>query len=269
MLESYFVRPNTVDGVRASWIGAEIERYVVWLAESGYSARSVLRRVPLLVCFGEFARARGARTVAELPEHIEPFVAERMVGRPAVRCDGRLVAREFRNPVEQMLALAVPGFVGRGRRRAREPFTGELPGFFEYLVSERGLRPRSLRNYQDHLVPFERYLARIGVVRLLELSPEILSAFIAERAGRGLAKTTLRDCCGVLRVLLRYAHREGVLHSDLSAVMEWPQAYRLSSIPRLIRSGGCWLVLIAVRQAGSVTGRSCFCWLPTGFVAAR
>ena len=31
MLEKYFVKPQTVDRVRACWIGAEIERYVEWL----------------------------------------------------------------------------------------------------------------------------------------------------------------------------------------------------------------------------------------------
>jgi integrase/recombinase XerD len=35
-------------------------------------------------------------------------------------------------------------------------------------------------------------------------------------------------------VFLRYAHREGVVAVDLSGVMEWPQVYRLSSIPRSI-----------------------------------
>lgn len=67
-----------------------------------------------------------------------------------------------------------------------------------------------------------------------ELSPAILSAFIADRAGAGLAKSSLRDCCGVLRVFLRYAHRERAVACDFSGVMEWPQAYRLSSIPRSI-----------------------------------
>ena len=33
MLETYFVKPQTVDGIRGSWIGGEIERYVGWLAE--------------------------------------------------------------------------------------------------------------------------------------------------------------------------------------------------------------------------------------------
>jgi integrase/recombinase XerD len=51
MLERYFVRPQTVDRIRAGWIGLEIERYVVWLADHGYSSRCVLRRVPLLIKF--------------------------------------------------------------------------------------------------------------------------------------------------------------------------------------------------------------------------
>jgi site-specific recombinase XerD len=234
MLEMYFVRPQTVDRIRASWIGAEVERYVDWLAEHGYAVRCVLWRVPMLVAFGEFARARGAGTVEELPEHVEPFVAEWVTGHHRHRRVGaRESAREIRGPVEQMLAVVVPGFVGRGRARRRNPFVDALPGFFEYLAAERGLRPASLRNYQHHLRHFESYLATIGA-ELAEVSPPILSAFIADRAAAGLARTTLRDGCGVLRVFLRYAHREGVLRSDLSAVMEWPQAYRLSEIPRSI-----------------------------------
>ena len=113
-------------------------------------------------------------------------------------------------------------------------------------MCERGLRPASIGNYQHRLVVFEALLGRIGVARLSELSPAILSAFIAERAGTGLAKTSLRDCCGVLRVFLRYAHRERVVAGELSAVMEWPQAYRLSSIPRSITWEQVGLVLAGV-----------------------
>jgi site-specific recombinase XerD len=234
MLERYFVRPQTVDRIRAGWIGSEIEQYVVWLAEQGYSSRSVLHRVPLLIGFGEFARARGARSVEELPAHVEAFVSEWMVGRPVTREGGRRVGREVRGPVEQMLVVVVPGFVGSGRSRRPDPFVDALPDFFDYLTSERGLRPASLRNYGHHLARFESYLQRIGVVRLSELSPAVLTAFTAERASTGVSKTYVRDGCGVLRVFLRYAHREGAISSDLSGVMEWPQTYRLSSIPRSI-----------------------------------
>ena len=78
MFEKYFIKPQTVDRFRASWIGAEVEDYVGWLAEHGYGAKTVWRRVPLLVAFGEFASERGARVIGELPAQVDGFVAWRV-----------------------------------------------------------------------------------------------------------------------------------------------------------------------------------------------
>ena len=236
MLETYFVKPSTVDRIRASWIGSEVERYADWMAEEGYSTRCILSRVPLLVAFGEFARARGVSDVANLGSHVEAFVAERVSRFRRVRADdtvAELASKEIRGPVEQMLELIVPDFEVTGRRRRANPFLEEAPRFFEYLVSERGLRPASAEQYRFHLDRFQGYLTRVGV-QLPQLSTPVLTAFVAERSAAGLAKTTVRDCCGVLRVFLRYAYREGVLGSDLSNTVEWPQVYRLSSVPRSI-----------------------------------
>jgi len=143
------------------------------------------------------------------------------------------MAKEVRGPVEQMLSVVVAGFEPGGRPHHAQPFAGAVPGFFDYLVEERGLRPASVVCYRHHLDRFEAYLARVGA-GVRELSPVLLSAFVTERAGAGLAKTTVREGCGVLRVFLRYAHREGVLRRDLSGTVEWPQAYRLATIPRSI-----------------------------------
>ncbi|MGH8629587.1 MAG: site-specific integrase, partial [Burkholderiales bacterium] len=73
MLERFNVRPQTVDRIRASWIGSAVEQYVTWLTDRGYAARNVFRRVPILVHFGEFTGARGARILEELPAHVEAF----------------------------------------------------------------------------------------------------------------------------------------------------------------------------------------------------
>ncbi|HXZ76328.1 MAG TPA: site-specific integrase [Streptosporangiaceae bacterium] len=247
MLETYFVKPQTIDRIQALWIGPEIERYVDWLAGQGYSARSVLRRVPLLAAFGEFARRSGARSMADLPGHVDGFVAKRVSeSRDARRGRGSTLAKDIRGPVEQFLELVVPGFEGSGRPHHRMPFAGAVPGFFGYLVEERGLRPASVVCYRHHLDRFEAYLHRVGVAGLGELSPALLSAFVAERTGAGLAKTTVREGCGVLRVFLRYAHREGLVRGDLWKTVEWPQAYRLSSIPRSISWDEVGKVLAAV-----------------------
>lgn len=236
MLETYFVRPETIERIRASWISSEVERYVGWLAEQGYGVRTVWRRVPQLLGFAEFARLRGAQVVTDLPAHVEAYVAHRVTGHRGERKNGstaQQMAKEVRGPVEQMLRLVVPGFAG-GRRKHGHPFADTVPGFFTYLVAERGLRPDTVRHYAHHLHRLETYLRRIGIRELHELSPALLSAFVAERSATGLAKTSVRDGCGVLRVFLRYAHREGLVGSDLSKTVEWPQVYRLSEIPRSI-----------------------------------
>jgi len=84
MLERYFVRPATVDRIRASWIGVPIEQYVTSLADKGYAARNVFRRVPVLVWFGE----------ARHPRIHGP--AARPVGPRSVRgAGGRILPQHF------------------------------------------------------------------------------------------------------------------------------------------------------------------------------
>ena len=39
MLEQYFVKPATIDRLHGSWIAPQIEQYVTWLVERGYSDR--------------------------------------------------------------------------------------------------------------------------------------------------------------------------------------------------------------------------------------
>ena len=67
MLNRYFIRPTTVDRIRASWIGDAIERYVAWLCEQNYAARNIFVRVPILLRFGEFAQGVGARSWERTP----------------------------------------------------------------------------------------------------------------------------------------------------------------------------------------------------------
>ena len=249
MLEKYFIKPQTVDRIRAVWIGPEIERYVAWLAERGYGARSVLRRVPLLVAFGEFARLQGARSLADLPGHVGAFVDKRAgESRDARRGMGNTLAKDIRGPVEQMLTVVIDGYEGTGRPHRPEPFSGTVPGFFAYLTDERGLRPATVESCRHYLSRFEAFLGRAGVTELDELSPVLLSAFTAERAGLGLAKTSVREGCGVVRVFLRYAHREGIIARDLHQAVEWPQAYRLSALPRSVSWDDVGKVLAAVDQ---------------------
>lgn len=237
MIEQYYVRPDTVDRIRTSWIFSEIEQYVSWLTKNQYSSRSVLRRIPLLVAFGEYAKEHGATEIKDLPDYVEPYVEGWVTQRDKRKSKNAARKKRgdcIRNPIRQMLRLVVPGYIGRCRPRMPDnPFEAQAPKFLLYLIEEKGLRPNSVRQYQFHLRQFASYLRRIESAKLASLSPGILSGFITEYGPR-VAWPTLRNACGTLRVFLRYLHREGVLAKDLSAVIEFPQSYRLSGVPRSI-----------------------------------
>ena len=259
MLEQYFV-PKTVDRFMALWIGPAIEEYVRWLAREGYDRRTVLRRVPLLVHFGEFARSRGVTTVAGLPHLADAFVSS-WIERHGRRCRDRrslqVVRAEAHAPVQQMLRLVLPDLATAEQPLAGPrpwPFEERVPGFSEYLTRERGLSSETLRQYRFHLRRFESYLRRRKVTRLSQLSPLLVSGFMTEGAQR-LAIATLGARCGTLREFLRYMAREGFCPRDLSGVVEWPRSYRLAQIPRSISSDEVRRVLLAVDRRTPVGKR--------------
>lgn len=236
MIDHYFVKPQTRDRIRANWLGEPIQRYVTWLHEQGYAARNVFVRVPIVMHFADYAKARGAQTLAQLPDQVQSFV-EQWVQERGGRCRDERARRSVgscaRNPIEQMLRLVLPGFVGTGRRRHPDPFADQAPGFFGYLQKERGVRPATLHLYQYELRCLEAYLKRMGATRLADLSPMMLSAFVTER-GQQWGKNAMVSLASSLRVFLRYLHRERVLSRDLSPSVDTPKRYRMAEIPRAI-----------------------------------
>lgn len=257
MLEQYYIRPTTVDRIRGSWISSAIEQYVEWLATRQYRESTISRRIPLLVAYGEFAKSHGARDVSQLPGHVEPFV-DAWVAEHAPRKSSAAARRKIgdcvRNPIRQMLQLAIPRYTGRGRpHRPDNPFESQAPQFLLYLKEEKGLRPASIRQYQHHLRQFAAYLGRIGVRSLSRVSMTILSSFVAQYGPR-VAWSSLRNACGELRVFFRYLYRERIVPKDLSPLIEFPQSFRHSGIPRSIPWEEVEAVLDAVDRR-SVSGK--------------
>ncbi|MCU0687043.1 MAG: site-specific integrase [Polyangiaceae bacterium] len=238
MLERFYVRPQTIDRIRASWIGPAIEKLVAWMVEQNYATRMFYRRLPTALQFGDFAKERGATSWNELPAHVDAFVAayvrEHGRGRAGAARTRRLTECA-RTPVEHMLRLVVPGFVGAGRPRDTSlPFADELPGFFDYLRTERGINDAGRRTFRAYLRGFEAYLRSVGVAHLRDVSPPVLHDFVVHRRAQGVALSTVGAACRAVRGLLRYAHRERVVPRDLSGALEAPLAYRLADVPRAI-----------------------------------
>lgn len=235
MLERYYVRPRTADRIRALWLGPAIDQYVEWLAGRHAAKDTVKRSVQALVHFDDFARAHGATTWEELPQYVEPFLAQWMQERCAwcqTEKDRRSVRSIGRVPVKQLLRLLLPDFVDMDRRVAA-PFATSAPGFFAYLRDERGLRPTTLCLRAHHLRAFEAYLQRVGVDDLHGLTPALLSTFLIESAQQ-LGPGGVQGRSSTLRTFLRYLHRQGLIATDLSRAVPRGRSYTQASIPRAI-----------------------------------
>lgn len=235
MLERYYALPTTVDRIRALWLGPAIERYAGWLAERGISSARGRGCIEVLIQFNQFAHTHGAQEWSSLPALVDSFVARRTRQRGRRRRDRRsrqTLRSMFRSPVEQLLRLEVPGYVGTVRQLAW-PFSATAPHFPEYLRGERGLRWPTVQRYADHLRALERYLGKTGIAKLSELTPRLIAEFLTARA-RQVHARQIGGCGSVLRVFLRYLHREGILARDLSPTVPRGRVYRNAAIPRAI-----------------------------------
>lgn len=254
MLERYFIRPDTVDRIRSSWLGDAIQTYVTWLAGQSYNSRCVLRRVPLLMRFGEFAHKRGVTHVEDLHAHLDAFVRSHL--RRRLRpCRSKAARQQFlrdvRKPIEQFLRVVQVGGA-RSAPAAARPFEDWAPSFFEHLREERGLSPTTVAGYALQLARFEEYVVARRLTAAT-LGPAVLDGFLAERRVHVCARS-LGSTCAALRAFLRYLFREGTVHQDLSVAVDGPRTYHLSEIPRAISAADVERTLATVDRR-SIVGR--------------
>lgn len=257
MLERHFSLPRTVDRIRALWLGPAIDRYVNWLDERRAATATVKQHVQALVQFNEFVVAHGASTWDELPMQIDAFVTRWMSehGRWCrTRKDRCVVHAHGRVPIEQMLRLVLPGFIGTARRVVTLPFLDSAPGFFPHLREERGLREATIHGYAHHLQVFEAYLQRVGVSYLPALAPPLISTFLTERA-QCLGALSMQGCSGALRVFLRYVHRQGIIPTDLGRSVPRGRGYKQAAIPRAIAWADVQRVLAGVDRRSAIGKR--------------
>ena len=235
MLERYFTKPQTTDRIRSSWLGEAIERYVTWLAERGYQARTVHHRVPLLIRFAAFAHQRGATQIEAVADHVDRFIEWQVTHRAGRRQSPtarQQYVRDVRTPIRHFLrGVRMDGVPSRPN--AARPLAHWAPHFFTYLRDERGLSGTTVEGDAAQLRSFERYIMAQRLDGPQAITPTVLDRFLAERRTHTCARA-LVVTCAVLRAFLRYLYREGLTTRDFSAVIEGPRAYRLSAIARSI-----------------------------------
>jgi hypothetical protein len=120
MLQHYFSRPSTIDRIQSLWLGAPISRYAEWLSARQQSRASALYKIQTVILFDRFVTDRHIVALEDLPPQIEPFIEEwkRTRGcKPHKASYGRQLRTGPRMAIEELLRLALPGFVGTVRRQ--------------------------------------------------------------------------------------------------------------------------------------------------------
>ncbi len=253
MLDHYFLKPSTVDRIRGCWLGAAIERYVRWLSDHGYQARSVYHCVPLLVRFAKFTAHAG--TVATLGDYVDGFIQQQLAcrRRRSRAATARLqYIRDIRSRIQHFLRISRIGEAPP--TTAARPLAQWAPDFFVHLQEERGLSPTTVDGYAAQLRSFERYITAQCLDGPHAITPTVLDRFLAERR-TDLSARSLVVTCAVLRAFLRYLYREGLATRDLSAVIEGPRAYRLSAIARSITADHVHRTLSVIDRRSKVGKR--------------
>ena len=234
MLESYFAKPESADRLRALWLGPAIDRYAEWLVSRQAATMTALGHFQILAQFNRFVVRRGISNHKDLPAQVDAFARHRLRANKWARTarDRRTVLTHSRTVVEQLLRMLVPGFFGTVRQRPW-PMQAALPGFLAYLRDERGTRPATIQHYAHHLRAFEHFLASSRIVELSNLSPAQVTGFLLESTAH-MSHWGRSGRAGVMRVLLRYLHRQGMTQIDLSRAVPRGRVYRQASIPRAI-----------------------------------
>lgn len=184
MLERFFVKPQTVVRIMDSWLGPQIEQYVKALCERAYTPRSIHRRVPVLVKFAAFTAGQNVERIEQAERLFEPFIADWLSNRhPDRSADARRRDRNFVTGVLRHFFSLVVWKEGDDRTRPSlpDPFAVQVPGFFDYLRDERGLRQSSIAHYRHYLRVFERHLGDIGCDPK-SLTLPVVTAFITTQA---------------------------------------------------------------------------------------
>lgn len=255
MLERHYRSFKVIDRIQALWLWPQIKSYIQLLDEQHRSKASVRQHVRALEHFNDFALARGATQLQELPEHVDAFV-EQWEAEHGGWCknaqDIAAVVAQSRVPVERMLCVALPSYTHPSNKLTM-PFSVSAPGFFTFLVNEKGLSRTTLHNYTYTLRPFEAYLARTDIA-LAELTPADITDFLNERA-KTLHKAGMLNSACALRVFLRYLHREGIVATDLVRSVPRGRVYRQASIPRAISWEDVERLLASVDQRSDLGKR--------------
>lgn len=230
MFERLFTRPWILSRHRDGPAAEERRRFLHHLADQGLSTTSLLRTAAYLLVI-----ARALR-VADRPDKT---IRLEEVERQALRWATRPGAVRNRQPGHssrgRFLGHAIRWlrFLGRLVPPAApaNPFAARVAAFADYMRSERGLSPSTIRN-RCWIVQgcLDRLDLSDGCLRDITIN-QIDALFLGMAAPDGYARSSVQQFASALRAFFRFAEICGWCRAGLAVAIQSPRVFSQASLP--------------------------------------
>ncbi|MEU3455071.1 tyrosine recombinase XerC [Micromonospora sp. NPDC006766] len=122
-----------------------------------------------------------------------------------------------------------------------------VDAFAEHLAGVRNRSADTVRAYVTDLVSLLDHAARLGCAALSELDLTVLRSWLAKQRTMGAARTSLSRRAASARTFSAWAHRAGLLSTDVAAPLASPRAHR--ELPTVLRADQAATLMDAPHQA--------------------
>lgn len=119
--------------------------------------------------------------------------------------------------------------------------------FVQFQIDHRGVCSEYAKAVKRYCECFFAYLQSHSVRRLTALKPDVVFEFITNDSIRYRRKT-VSSRCSILRSLLTYLYRKGLIHRNLAGVVIAPRIYRDEACPRFISTSEVNAILSQINR---------------------
>ncbi len=113
-----------------------------------------------------------------------------------------------------------------GRVAVPAALADALAGFRRHLALERSRSPHTVRAYTGDVASLLDHAARLGLTAPAELDLAVLRSWLARLRVSGASRTTIARRGSAARVFTAWAHRVGLLASDVGLLLATPKGLR-------------------------------------------
>jgi site-specific recombinase XerD len=195
------------------------------LLEQGYARSTLRQKTRVLVDFDKWLHRRRIKLATLDVHHITMFLNHR-------RSCGRYCRGDPAVLRWLMVGLRGAGFVPTIETKP-SPLDLIVTRFTEYLISERGLRPATVKNYLAEIRKFLLQRFQSDQVLLGKLSPDDVTGFVLRQA-RVVCAHRAQVVAGSLRSFLRFLYERGHIGVDLAAVVPAVANRRCLGLPKFL-----------------------------------